>query len=324
MNFSYFAKITDTPMAFFVFLLILGVVFVNGFTDAPNSISGIISSGILSKRKACLLGGVCNFIGVAFSSLLGLRVAESVSSIASFGKYGTAGVCASLITVIVFGVGAWMLAMPSSESHALISAVFGASLCLGKASSVGFFKIALSTLIISVLLIPTSLIFARFLQKSDREYARFEIYASVGSSFMHGLQDGQKLLTLLMLLVYGEADSSAPFAFIVIVGIFMMLGTVAGGGKIIDTLGNDIVINTEKIAFVSDFCATVCIFLCSLLGFPVSTGNIKACSLIGAGLGEKQNVNPNVVIKIAITSIITFPICILLGYFFAMIFFRII
>lgn len=323
MKFSYFSKITDTPMGFFVFLLVIGVIFVNGFTDAPNSISGIISSGILSKRKACILSGICNFIGVAFSSLLGLRVAESVSSIASFGEYGTAGVCASLITVIVFGVGAWMLAMPSSESHALISAVFGASLCLGKASSVGFFKITLSTLIISALLIPIALIFARFLQKSGREYAKFEIYASVGSSLMHGLQDGQKLLTLLMLLVYGETDNSVPFIFIVIVGVFMMLGTVAGGGKIIDTLGNDIVINTEKIAFVSDFCATVCVFLCSLLGFPVSTGNIKACSLIGAGLGEKQNVNLNSVIKIAITSVITFPICILLGYFFAMIFIRV-
>lgn len=324
MNFSYFSKITDTPMDFFVFLLILGVIFVNGFTDAPNSISGIVSSGIFPKRKACFLGGLFNFIGVAFSSTLGFQVAESVSSMASFGEYRTEGVCACLITVIVFGIGAWAFAMPSSESHALISAIFGVTLCLDKSEYLGFFKIILFTTLISAFLIPFCMIFAHLLQKSSRDYAKLEIFASVGSSLMHGIQDGQKLLALLMLLLFNRTDNSIPLILVITVGTVMMLGTVAGGGKIIDTLGNNIVKNTEKIVFVSDFSTTVCIFLCSVLGFPVSTGNIKACSLIGAGLGEKQKVNIQEVVKIILTSIITFPVCIILGYFFTMIFIRVI
>ena len=322
MSFSYFDKITDTPIDFFIFLLILGVVFVNGFTDAPSSISGIISSKILSKRKACFLGGICNFAGVLLSSTLGFKVAKSVSSLASFGEYGKEGVCACLLTVIVFGIVAWMFAMPSSESHALISAIFGASLCLGKSSYTCFFKIILCTVIISLIIVPICVIFCKILQKSDREYLKLEILSSIGASTMHGLQDGQKLLALLVLISLGKSQTDTPIIFVVIVGVVMMLGTLAGGGRLIDTLGNDIVKNTEKIAFVSDFCATVCIFLCSLLGLPISTGNIKACSLIGAGLGEKQSVNVAGVIKITLTFIITFPVCILLGYFFTMIFIR--
>jgi PiT family inorganic phosphate transporter len=126
-----------------------------------------------------------------------------------------------------------------------------------------------------------------------------------------------------MLLALEKTDATVPVIFIIIVGILMMLGTVSGGGKIIDTLGNNIVFHTEKIAFVSDFSTTVCIFLCSILGLPVSTGNIKACSLIGAGLGEKQKVNIREVVKIILTSIITFPVCIILGYFFTMLFIRV-
>ena len=322
MIFPYFSKITDTPIDFFIFFLVLGVVFVNGFTDAPGSVSGIISSKILSKRKACFLGGICNFAGVLLSSVLGFKVAKSVSSLASFGEYGKEGVCACLLTVIVFGVVAWMFAMPSSESHALISAIFGASLCIGKASYTGFFKIILCTVIISLIIVPICVIFCKILRKSGSEYLKLEILSSIGASTMHGLQDGQKLLALLVLISLGKSQTDTPITFVVIVGVVMMLGTFAGGGRLIDTLGNDIVKNTEKIAFVSDFCATVCIFLCSTLGLPVSTGNIKACSLIGAGLGEKQHVNFIGVIKITLTFIVTFPVCILLGYFFTMIFIR--
>ena len=107
------------------------------------------------------------------------------------------------------------------------------------------------------------------------------------------------------------------------VGIIMMAGTFAGGSKIISSLGNGIVENDSKIAFLSDFSTTVCVFLCSLLGFSVSTGNIKACSLIGAGIGCGKKINYKTVKKIVITSALTFPICIALGFILTKLFIRI-
>jgi PiT family inorganic phosphate transporter len=100
----------------------------------------------------------------------------------------------------------------------------------------------------------------------------------------------------------------------------MLVGTLICGKKIIASLGNDIVKNNEKIAFMSDFSSTVCILLFSLIGFSISTGNIKACSLIGAGLGENKKINYVAVVKIILVSLATFPVCTVLGFYLARLF----
>ena len=310
---------TDTSVGFFTIILVLGVIFVNGFTDAPNSISGVISSKIWSKSKACILSGTFNFLGVITSAIVGTRVADHLLSLIDFGKYSIYGVWATLITVIIFGIGAWAFAMPSSESHALISSVFGASLAIGVRNTFGFGLIVTAMTLSSLSALAFSLILGKILQKSGDTCVKYEKLASLGSSFMHGAQDGQKFMALLLLTnQFSNAEGKVSMLLIaLLVGGFMLLGTWAGGGRIIDSLGNDIVKNTEKIAFLSDFSTTVCVFICSILGFSVSTGNIKACSLIGAGLGENEKINKETVIKIIFTSVITFPICIGLGFVFA-------
>ena len=310
---------TDTSVGFFTIILVLGVIFVNGFTDAPNSISGVISSKIWSKSKACILSGAFNFLGVITSAIVGTRVADHLLSLIDFGKYSIYGVWATLITVIIFGIGAWAFAMPSSESHALISSVFGASLAIGVRNTFGFGVIVTAMTLSSLSALAFSLILGKILQKSGDTCVKYEKLASLGSSFMHGAQDGQKFMALLLLTnQFSNAEGKVSMLLIaLLVGGFMLLGTWAGGGRIIDSLGNDIVKNTEKIAFLSDFSTTVCVFICSILGFSVSTGNIKACSLIGAGLGENEKINKETVIKIIFTSVITFPICIGLGFIFA-------
>ena len=298
-------------------LLGLGVVLANGFTDAPGSISGVVSSGIWSHKRACAVCGIFNFAGVIAFSMLSGRVAESVFNSADFGNYAVYGICASLIGVIAFSLLCWIFSMPSSESHALISCIFGSSLAISGAGSLGYFIFAvLCTVISCALSLLISLISGSILQKCRGEWIKSEKISCILSSFMHGGQDGQKFVGLLVFLTVenGVSSGGAKLWIYVAVGVFMLLGTLMCGKKIITSLGNGIVKNTEKIAFVSDFSATVCIFLCSLAGFSVSTGNIKACSLIGAGICEKQKINYKTVIRIAAVSLITFPLCIGLGY----------
>ena len=315
---NFIAK-TDTWASFFTIMLVLGVIFINGFTDAPNSISGVISSKIWSKNKACILSGLFNFLGVIASALTGARVADHLLSIVDFGEHSTCGVWAALITVIIFGISAWAFAMPSSESHALISSIFGVSLAIGIKNTADFGVLITAMMLSSLSAFIFSLISGKIFKKSGDTCIKYEKLASLGSSFMHGAQDGQKFMALLLLASpFSNDESKVNILFIaLLVGVFMLLGTLAGGGKIIDSLGNDIVRNTEKIAFLSDFSTTVSVFICSILGFSVSTGNIKACSLIGAGLGENERINKETVIKIIFTSVITFPVCIGIGYIFA-------
>lgn len=298
-------------------ILISGVVFVNGFTDAPNSVSGVVSSGIWSKRKACLISGLFNMLGVVVFTAFGGKVAERVVDLSDFGKHGIPALCACLTGVILFGILAWIFAMPSSESHALLSCIFGASLAVSGSPSVIPFALIMaymaSSCIFSFIL---ALLLSHKLKKSEGECTKYEKITCIFSSVAHGAQDGQKLVALCLILLPFESEIKSASALLlsVPVGVIMMSGTMAGGGKIIDSLGNGIVENDSKIAFLSDFSATVCVFLCSILGFSVSTGNIKACSLIGAGLGCNKRINYSTVKKIIITSALTFPICIFLGF----------
>ena len=313
MNFHVFVF----PSVVSLTLLITGVVFVNGFTDAPNTVSGVISSEIWSKRKACLISGIFNMLGIIIFTVLGGKVTESVVNLSNFGKNTYPAVCACLTGVILFGIVSWLFAMPSSESHALISCIFGASLASSvKAELIPFVSILIYTVFSCVFTLILSLFLSRRIKKTEEECIKYEKFACVFSSAAHGAQDGQKFMALyIILLPLKSLSASVPYLILAFtVGAFMMAGTILGGGKIIDSLGNEIVKNDAKIAFLSDFSSTVCVFLCSLLGFSVSTGNIKACSLVGAGLGCKRKINTLTVKRIFLTSVITFPICIFIGF----------
>ena len=298
-------------------LLISGVVFVNGFTDAPNSVSGVVSSGIWKRGRACLISGIFNMLGVVVFSLIGAKVANGVADLSDFDEHLTQALCASLIGVIIFGVIAWAFAMPSSESHALVSCIFGASLASSRDVSIIPFLLIIAYMVFScVFSIGLAVLLSQKLKKSEGECVKYEKNLCILSSVAHGAQDGQKLVALYALLLPAGAllKPSATFFIALTVGSVMMAGTIMGSGKIIESLGNGIVENSPKIAFLSDFSSTVCVFICSFLGFSVSTGNIKACSLIGAGLGCGKKINYATVKKIMASSVITFPVCIALGF----------
>ena len=100
----------------------------------------------------------------------------------------------------------------------------------------------------------------------------------------------------------------------------MAIGTSLGGGRIIKSLGENTVKLDFRRGFVSDTCASVSLLLSSLLGFPVSTSNIKACSVIGAGVSDCEKVNKKTAVSVLAISVITFPVCFMLGYLLTLLF----
>jgi PiT family inorganic phosphate transporter len=316
-----FFKFIHTPSGIFAFLLISAVTLVNGFTDAPASISGVVSSKLWSVKKASLVCGIFNFFGVILFYTLSGRVAKGIFDSAKFGEKSIQCICASLLGVIIFSLAAWLFAMPSSETHALVSCIYGASIgSVGVGNSDFFLSSILYMILSCAISLFLSLILVIVLKNANLLYEEWEKRACILSSFMHGAQDGQKFVGLLAL--FSGVSSSKAYGYLscLYVGILMLTGTMICDKKIIASLGNDIVNNSEKTAFISDFSSTLCVLLCSLRGFSVSTGNIKACSLIGAGLGENKKINYVAVVKIILVSLATFPVCTVLGFYLARLF----
>ena len=218
-----------------------------------------------------------------------------------------------LASVVIFSVACWLFSMPSSESHALIAGIAGASLALSGSLNLSFFlKIILYTFIACAFSFFISYATSKAL-KLYLPYSRLQVASCLGTSFMHGAQDGQKFVGILLFLSRGGKDVS-PLPLIIMVGVVLFLGTLLGGGRIVKSMGEGIVRLSPKSAFISDMGATISLIICSIIGIPVSTSNIKACSVAGAGLGENQRVNYKILVKMTYIAIITFPVCTLISY----------
>ena len=116
-----------------LYLLVLAVLFVNGWTDAPNAIASAVGSGAMDFRRAAALAAGCNFAGSALACLLFPAVAATMGGLVSFSDAPAAvtALGAAMLSVVLWAVLAWRFGLPTSESHALLSGLSGAALALG-------------------------------------------------------------------------------------------------------------------------------------------------------------------------------------------------
>ena len=128
-----FTQVAHNPVLGLTCLLVLAVVLVNGWTDAPNAIATVVSTGVLSFRRAVALAAACNLLGVLVMTAINATVAETVYSIADFGPDRAAALsalCAALCAIVLWAVLAWRFGVPTSESHALVAGLTGSALAL--------------------------------------------------------------------------------------------------------------------------------------------------------------------------------------------------
>ena len=336
--FSFLTWLSQNPVLLFMFLLTMGVILVNGWTDAPNAIATAVSTGALTFRRAVFLAALCNFLGCAIFAVLHPAVTETIYTIADFGgdpHRALITLAAALISIVAWSTAAWYLGIPTSESHALIAGLTGASIALpGGVSNLQLqaWGRVLAGLLLSILLgywggKKTGRLFSH-LPKSNRWFCRLQIPGAAAMAFAHGAQDGQKFMGVLLLgtaLAQGYLNSetfSIPLWICLLCSCMMALGTTLGGRRIIEKVGRDMVPLAPWQGLAADIGGGGCLLLCSLLGLPVSTTHAKTCAILGAGTaGSRNRVRWPVFRSICLTWLLTFPGCGLLGFLFTRLFF---
>jgi PiT family inorganic phosphate transporter len=156
--------------------------------------------------------------------------------------------------------------------------------------------------------------------KSDRFFKYSQIFAAATMSFMHGAQDGQKFIAVLMLCASfsgGISNTSGGNTYIIALCSFVMaLGTLVGGKKIIKSVGMDMVRLEKFQGFSADLSASAALLLSTVWGFPVSTTHAKTTAMMGAGAAvDRRSIDGAVIKDILLTWVMTFPGCALLGFF---------
>lgn len=345
ISFVELCKEMTTSLPLFVtVMLTLGVVFVNGWTDAPNAIATCIGTRSLKVRPAILMSAVCNFLGVLVMTIVNSKVAETISKMVDFGEDSNAAMvalCAALLSIVIYSVAASMFGIPTSESHSLIAGLTGAAIAvqggLDGVNGAEWIKV-LKGIVLSVglglglgyLITKLVVLICRKMdrRKTNKFFQGGQIAGAAAMSFMHGAQDGQKFIGVLLLGVtfcqgsthLGE-DMFIPLWLMVLCSVVMGVGTSVGGEKIIKSVGMDMVKMEKFQGFSADFAGALCLLLANVFGFPVSTTHTKTCAIMGAGAVKRLSaINLGVVKNMVLTWIFTFPGCGLISFVMAKVF----
>ena len=108
-----------------VLFLVLAAEFVNGWTDAPNSIATVVSTRVLSPGKALLMASILNALGALSGTAVAATIGKGIVDPSVINIY-TVG--AAMVGIVFWSTLAWYYGMPTSESHALIAGLTGAAL----------------------------------------------------------------------------------------------------------------------------------------------------------------------------------------------------
>jgi len=317
-----------------VLLLILAAEFVNGWTDAPNAIATVVSTRVLSPSRAVIMAAVLNIVGALVT---GTAVAATIGKgIVRPEVIDQHVVAAAMLTIIIWSTVAWFYGIPTSESHELIAGLTGAGLAAAGPSVLlweGWQKVLIG-LGISTFLgfslgvgVMTGIywLFRRTrLSLIRRLFSRLQILSAAFMAFSHGSNDGQKFMgvfALTLMLGGVMTQFTVPIWVMLLCGGVMAIGTAVGGWRIIHTMGFKLTKLEPVNGFAAETSGGVAILLASAFGIPLSTTHCINASIMGVGATKRFSaVRWGVAGNIVMTWILTFPVCGVLGYFFAWLF----
>ena len=343
VSFSYFIQqMTSSPVLAMTVILTLGVIFVNGWTDAPNAIATCVTTRCMRPRAAIIMSAVFNFLGVLIMTHINASVASTISNMVDFGsntQMALIALCAGQFSIVVYSVGAARFGIPTSESHSLIAGLSGAAIALGGASGINmneWVKVIYGLVLSLVAGFVLGWIVCKLItiacagldrRRANRFFTGAQIAGAAAMSFMHGAQDGQKFIGVLFLgVAFANGQPSVegvviPVWLMMLCSTVMGVGTSVGGEKIIKAVGMDMVKLEKYQGFAADMASAASLFVMTLTGIPVSTTHVKTSAIMGVGAVKRLSaINFGVVKDMMLTWVFTFPGCGIISFLMAKLF----
>ncbi|MFH1236686.1 MAG: inorganic phosphate transporter [Parcubacteria group bacterium] len=314
-----------------VLLLVLGAEFVNGWTDAPNAIATVVSTRVLAPRHAVLLATVFNIIGTLFGTAVAATIGKGIVVLSAI---NLETIAAALIGIIVWSSINAKWGIPTSESHALVAGLAGATLATAGPEAllwIGWKKVLIGLALSSVGGFVASLLIARFIvakfasslpTKTCTWFSRLQIISAGFMAFNHGSNDGQKFIGVFtMALVLGGvyAEFTVPLWVVFLCAGTMGVGTMVGGWKIIKKVGMSMVDLKPWQGFCAETAAGTTIMAASHFGIPLSTTHTITMSIAGVGASRRlDGVRWDIAKDIVWAWVLTFPVCGAIGFITAL------
>jgi PiT family inorganic phosphate transporter len=310
-----------------VIFLTLAFEFSNGWHDAANSIATVVSTRVLTPFRAVVWAAFWNFIA-AF--VFGTAVAKTIGKgMVHIEMVDEKVLLAGLLGAITWNTITLILGLPTSSSHALMGGYGGAAVAHAgfKALVLGgwtkpvlfIFLSPVIGLVVAILVtILTSWIVRRQRPlKVDRWFRRLQLLSAAGYSLGHGTNDAQKGMGIITTaLVAGGLMKTydVPYWVIVCCHLAMAGGTMAGGWRIIKTMGQRITKLTPFGGFSAETAGAVTLMATAHFGIPVSTTHTITGAIVGVGATRRLSaVRWGVTRRIVFAWVLTIPGAALFG-----------
>ena len=296
------------PLLVGLIALALAFDFLNGLHDAANSIATVVSTRLLSPVHAVLFAGFFNFaayfLTITFPSLH--KVAETIGKgLIDKDMVTPAVVFGALVGAMTWNIITWWKGIPSSSSHALVGGIIGAG--VAHAGMEGIQWSGLNKTLIAIILSPTlGMIISMIIvlisswmlrnavaKKAERLMKGLHLISSAAYSLSHGLNDAQKTMGIITVLLYStgylHGDFEVPHWVAISCYIAIGCGTFMGGWKIIETMGTRITHLSQHQGFSASLGGSIILFTASWLGIPVSTTHTITGAIIGVGAARRAS-----------------------------------
>jgi PiT family inorganic phosphate transporter len=287
----------------FDLLIVLGLVavalcfdFINGFHDAANSIATVVSTRVLSPGKAVVWAAFFNFIAVL---VFGLAVANTIGAGMVDVRVVTFAVLfCGLFGAIAWDVITWYFGLPTSSSHALIGGYAGAAVAKAGFSVIipgGWTKTVVFIVVSPMIGLAAGLALMTLIywvfrnaapQRIDKWFRRLQLLSAGFFSLTHGGNDAQKTMGIIagVLLTARYIDHFyIPLWVVLAAHLAIAAGTLAGGWRIIHTMGARITKLQPVSGFAAETGAAFAVAIATHFGIPVSTTHAITGSIVGVG-----------------------------------------
>ena len=316
-------------MVHLVVLIVFAVAFdfINGFHDTANAVATVVSTRVMRPGVAIGMAAALNFAG----ALAGTEVAKTVGSGIVGSSVPLPAITAALVAAIAWNLFTWYRGIPSSSSHALIGSLLGAgiaSLGVGAAHWLVLRdKVAIPLLLSPIVGFLTALWLMRLLvrlfatlppSRVGPIFRHTQLVSSAFMAFSHGGNDAQKTMGIITLALVSAGmlpTFHVPLWVIALSATAMAAGTLAGGRRIIHTMGTRLVHLEPIHGFAAETSAATVIQIASRLGFPLSTTHVISSGILGVGAARRMNaVRWGVARTMVGAWLLTIPVTAVLGF----------
>ncbi len=274
--------------------------FLNGFHDSANSIATIVSTRVLTPRKAVMWAAFFNLVAAfVFDVKVAKTLGQGLVDLHAVTEYV---IMAGLIGAIVWNIITWYYGLPTSSSHALMGgyagaamakAGFGAILLGGWVKTIIFIFLAPFMGLVMGFGLMLALIWIfheRSSTKVNRSFRKLQLASAAVYSLGHGTNDAQKTMGVItgLLVTAGVLKTfEVPFWVILMSHLAIALGTLFGGWRIVKTMGQKITKLKPAQGFCAETAGGITLLLTAWAGIPVSTTHTITGAIMGVGATKR-------------------------------------